>query len=147
MFGFAKLGDLLVFHLGEINLSGGVAGVDIKPVNFAFAFVGLVDGGIEDANRAGGDSRNLADVSADAVAAEQTNDRIVGDLPVATGIDRDARALGGWGKFFVSRCRHERVFRGANFQASNAGKIMGRCACQQENPGRCGGERWRCAGW
>ncbi len=102
----AERGDLLVLDLRVIAFAGRVAGVDVEPVDASLAAVGLLDGGVEDADGAGGDAGHVADVAADAVAAEQADDRVVGDLPAAVGVDGDAGALAGGSEFFVGRSRH-----------------------------------------
>src|SRR5207237_9312830 len=47
-----------------------------------------------------------ADISTDAVAADQADDRVIRNGPAVIGVDGDARALFGRGKFIKSRCRH-----------------------------------------
>src|SRR5262249_8529750 len=96
--------DLLVLDLRVVQRAGRVAGVHVEPVDLALALVGFLDGGVEHADGAGGDAGDALDVGADAVAADQADDGVVGDVPAAIVIDGDAGALLGGGEFFVGRC-------------------------------------------
>src|SRR5439155_27388716 len=102
----AEGGDLLVLDLREVQRAGGVAGVHVEPVDLALALVGFVHGGVEDAHGTGGDAGGAARVGADAVAGDQADDRVRGDVPAAAALDGDAGALLGGGEFFVRGGRH-----------------------------------------
>src|SRR5439155_8907590 len=104
---FAECVDLLILHLRVIQFARPIAGVDIEPVEAAFALVGLFDGRIEDPRRTGGDAGDGADITADTVAAQQADDGILGNVPAAVGVDGDARTGFGRREFLVSRSRHE----------------------------------------
>ena len=66
---------------------GLLAGENLKPLDGALAAVGLFDRGVEDA------LRGLPDVAAGAVAFDEGNDGIVGDLILAVGCTRWAGRL------------------------------------------------------
>ena len=76
-------GDGVVGQPGAELAKGLFAGEDLKPADGALAAVGLFDRGVEDA------LRGLPDVAAGAVAFNERNDGVVGDLilPVAV-LDR-----------------------------------------------------------
>src|SRR5262249_37667241 len=80
-----------------VQLAGDVTGVDVEPVDLALAAVGFLHGGVEDLDGAGGDAGRPADVAADAVAAQQADDRVVGDVPAGGGVNGGAGACGGGG--------------------------------------------------
>src|SRR5262249_27511915 len=101
--------DLLVLDVRVVQLPGHVAGVDVKPDDLLLAAVALGDRGVEHLDGAGGDPGGAADVAADAVAAQEAHDWIIGDLPPTVAIDRDACAGAGGSQFLVGRCRHGRV--------------------------------------
>src|SRR5262249_11905988 len=109
LFVLAELVDVLILDLRIVHLPGHVAGMDVEPVNAPLAPIGLRDGSVEDAHGAGRDAGHAADIAADAIAAHEADDRVIGDLPGAVGLDRDASALSGGREFIVGRRRHERV--------------------------------------
>src|SRR6202000_3453251 len=74
---------------------GLLAGKDFEPGHFAFAAVGLLDRGVEDA--LGG----LPDVAARAVAFDEGDDRVVRDGVLAVGV-LDRLAVGGDGDAVVA---------------------------------------------
>ena len=75
---------------GELA-EGFFAGEDLKPADGALAAVGLFDGGVEDA------LRGLPDVAAGAVAFDEWDDGMVGDLKLAVAV------LDGLAVFWHSR--------------------------------------------
>src|SRR5262249_25972696 len=91
---FTERVDLFVFDLREVHGAGHVAGVNIKPVDTPLALVGLFDRGVEDADGTRRDAGGAANVAADAVAAQQTDNRIVRDVP-SRCIDADPAAVAG----------------------------------------------------
>src|SRR5205823_15016765 len=98
--------DLLVLDLRVVEGAGGVAGVDVEPVNLALAAVSLGDRRVEHLDGAGGNAGRPADVDADAVPFEQADDGIIGNLPAAVGANSDAGTLTRGSELFVSRRRH-----------------------------------------
>src|SRR5581483_11579605 len=107
--------------------------VDVEPVDAALAAESLLDGGVEDADGAGGDAGGGADVAADAVAADQADDGVVGDVPAAVGADGDAGAGTGRGELLERRGRHRR-----QSPWYNRGGTNGVCAVKHRENGRDG---------
>src|SRR5262249_45008402 len=97
--------DLFVLDLREVHGAGHVAGVNIKPVDTPLALVGFLHRRVKDADGTRRDSGGAANVAADAVAAQQTDNRIVGDMP-SRGVDVDPAAVTGRRELLVARGRH-----------------------------------------
>ena len=93
--------DLVVGDVGVVEGAGGVAGVDLEPIDFLFSAVALLDRGVDDLDGASGDAGDAVDIRADAVALEQADDGVVGDLPLAGGRLRGAGAGGRGGELLV----------------------------------------------
>ncbi len=92
--GDAVLVDGVECFLGQpvvvaIEVSGFFAGVDFEPLDVAGAVVGLLDEGVEGAFHGEGD------FGADAVACDEGDDGVVGDVQFAVGVDFDGGAVGG----------------------------------------------------
>src|SRR5260370_1110846 len=83
--------------------------MNVEPVDFPFAVIGFVDGGVENLDGASGDARRRADIPADAVPADETGNRIVGNVPATGGINGDARALFGGMNFVQMKIAHGSV--------------------------------------
>src|SRR5262249_55473864 len=86
-----------------------VAGMDVEPDDLALALEGLLDRGVEHLDRAGRDAGGAADVLANAIAAQQADDGVVGELPLAA-VAADSSSGGGGLKLIVGRCAHRYAF-------------------------------------
>src|SRR5262249_47491954 len=81
-----------------------VAGVDVEPDDLALALVRLLHRRVEHLDRAGADSRRAADVGPDAVATQQTDDGVVGEVPLPVAVNGDAGAGRRGGPLLVAGC-------------------------------------------
>ncbi len=81
--------------------------MNIEPVNSPLALIDLFDGSVEDLDGASGDAGRRADISTNAVAANEASNRILRNLPAAVGIDGDARALFGGMNLVQMKVSHD----------------------------------------